>query len=277
MTGAFAMKEVQKGETVVPFPVLPVRRDVLDYEGNKSNKKQLLLNYCFGHPQSSMLLFPYSSSINFINHSDTPNSYVTWSSSSMSNNDNFNSDVNDVSTGLIMEVVALRDIPAGEEVTINYGSAWVQAWDQHVRTWKVTDKDLIANPKVTAKKMNEELNTNTGVKKPIKTISEREGNPYPKCVRTACYSYRTSGQYAFTPHQLMHVKFCDVVDRYRKGGRYYYGAKISGLDDIVTDIPEEAVVFMAGENCNDMHLENAFRHEMHVTDGMYPDIWLDLS
>ena len=41
--------------------------------------KQLLLNYLYGHPESSMLFFPSGSVSCLINHSKKPNAKLVWS------------------------------------------------------------------------------------------------------------------------------------------------------------------------------------------------------
>ena len=38
--------------------------------------------------------------------------------------------------GLAMNVVATRDIQPGEEVFVDYGLAWEQAWENHIQNWK---------------------------------------------------------------------------------------------------------------------------------------------
>jgi hypothetical protein len=38
--------------------------------------------------------------------------------------------------GIVMEVAALRDIQAGEELFLDYGPARESAWDKHVESWK---------------------------------------------------------------------------------------------------------------------------------------------
>jgi hypothetical protein len=272
------MKQIKVGSIVAPMPLVPVTRDVLEMntenDDSISDKNQLLLNYCFGHPDSSLLLFPYGSGTSFINHSKDPNAFIRWSSSDLSKTDNFELKVEDVSTGIIMEVVALVDIPAGEEVTIDYGNAWVDAWNYHVNSWQIADGDPAINPAFTANRMNEGENRN----KPIRTIAEQKESPYPKFIRTACYSSMMNGPYLYTVPQPLHLKFCDIVDRYRKGGTYFYDAKMKGAGDhVVSGIPQEVIKFVPRENCTDMHLQNAFRHEIQVVvGGMYPDLWLDL-
>merc|ERR1711865_99467 len=80
--GAFATKEFSVGDSITLAPVLPINRTILhtyqfdmNHPGKHrklSTKKlghQLLLNYCYGHPDSSLLFFPYGpSAVNMINH-----------------------------------------------------------------------------------------------------------------------------------------------------------------------------------------------------------------
>jgi hypothetical protein len=78
--GAFATRKFVKGEIISPVPVVHIERQALQmYQENDDNfienhgEQQLLLNYCYGHPQSSILLFPYAPAVNFINHDRSPN------------------------------------------------------------------------------------------------------------------------------------------------------------------------------------------------------------
>ena len=282
--GAFAMRSMKEGTIVAPMPLLPIMRDALemrsDEEEGTYGNNQLLLNYCFGHRDSQLLFFPYSSSVHFINHRDDPNAEIRWSSHSLHKSENLDKKVKDVYTGLIMDVVALRDIGIGEEVTIDYGEAWNEAWDDHVNSWAVPDGVLGINPATVLEKLNEDLT------KPIKTELEQKESPNPSCVRTACYSERYNGTYVTTEAKSPNLRFCNVTDRYRKGNEYWYDAKMGDSDhfpkeeasddDVVNNIPRSAIKFVVDEYCSDIHLKNAFRHEMHVPDGIYPDLWLGL-
>ena len=42
-------------------------------------------------------------------------------------------------TKLMFEYVALRDIHEGEEVLVNYGDEWEEAWRDHVEEWEPDD------------------------------------------------------------------------------------------------------------------------------------------
>ena len=109
---------------------------------------------------------------------------------------------------------------------------------------------------------------------PIMTVAEQVENPYPKCIQTACYTYLTDGAYTYSLPTLKSLHFCEIFSQYYQEGKYWYDAKIVG-EGTVTGIPSEAIKFVAGELCNDMHLEAAFRHEIQVPDGLYPNLWLD--
>ena len=282
--GAFATRSLSEGSIVAPMPLVPLSKFVLELDkdptdGTYSNK-QLLLNYCFGHPQSSLLFFPYSSTVHFINHSDDPNSFVRWSESDLSQTENFDREPSEVYTGLIMEVVALRDLKLGEEVTLDYGEAWTEAWNNHVSNWANHSDESPINPATIVETMNEDTNKS----KPIKTVKEQENSPYPTCVRTACYSSEHNGTYVYTNFAHENLRFCHIQDRVRKGDEYWYEAKMTqttflregvGEDDVVKNIPRYAIKFVMGEYCSDMHLITSFRHEINVPLDMYPKHWLD--
>ena len=72
--GAFAKLDMSKGHIIAPAPVLQLDRALTEIlwrgeNGIRSIGDQLVLNYCYGHHDSSVLLFPYSPIINLINHS----------------------------------------------------------------------------------------------------------------------------------------------------------------------------------------------------------------
>lgn len=76
--GAFAQRRIARGEVVVPVPLIQLKdtdalliwEEVQDEFGDWIDVpvgKQLLLNYCFGHDESSLLLCPITNAI-LINH-----------------------------------------------------------------------------------------------------------------------------------------------------------------------------------------------------------------
>jgi len=95
--GAIAQRFIARGEVVVPVPLIQIMdKDVLTIWKEVENEngdldevptgKQLLMNYVFGHEESSLLLFPITNAI-LINHcsnrtkecgEDGPNAEFYW-------------------------------------------------------------------------------------------------------------------------------------------------------------------------------------------------------
>ncbi|KAI2513613.1 hypothetical protein MHU86_753 [Fragilaria crotonensis] len=138
--GAFATRLLPKGSLVAPAPLIHMHREHLavlitdhnDWTSILWRGHQLILNYCYGHPSSSLVFFPYSPGVNFINHSSRkPNVKLQWSSKMFRKEWlNLTTDevlANDHSAGLMMEFVALRDIEEGEEILHDYGPAFEKA------------------------------------------------------------------------------------------------------------------------------------------------------
>jgi len=143
--GAFSKTSFKNGDLIAPAPLLQIMdRDFMYiYEDDKSTEEpsgqQILLNYCFGHKDSKLLLCPQSNII-LINHcskrkvgdgecSDKgPNAKIQWASGWDADTplwlemslEELATATADVSRGLSMEVIATRDIKAGEEVR------WIQ-------------------------------------------------------------------------------------------------------------------------------------------------------
>lgn len=115
--GAFSTRFIPKGQVITISPLLPffnneendflmnIRKLVKVKQGKKKKsirvtsdkEQQLIVNYCFSHPNSTLLLFPYGPIVNFINHADDndddedgekPNAIIRWSTKFLSKNDN---------------------------------------------------------------------------------------------------------------------------------------------------------------------------------------------
>jgi hypothetical protein len=157
--GAFATRYIPQGSRITATPVITIGREELYlWEQVRKTKDeidstnefdvalensghQLLLNYCFGHVNSSLLFYPYSPNVNFINHGDSStgssNAYIRWSDHPYHKSDWLNSTMDEMKsrkyTGLMFDIVATRDIAQGEEILIDYGKDWTESWDRHVQ------------------------------------------------------------------------------------------------------------------------------------------------
>lgn len=137
--GAFATRTIRNGGMVAPVPLLHISDKValnmynLDEEEEDAVGEQLLMNYVYSHPETSMAFLPLGAYVGLINHSsDKTNAKLQWSNHSFKNSKEwFQLKPYDLleedeyyTVGLMMEVAATRDIEEGEEIFIDYGEEW---------------------------------------------------------------------------------------------------------------------------------------------------------
>ena len=286
--GALASRFLPKGTVVAPAPLIPIfGRIGLDL--GKDRPQQLLLNYCFGHPNSSLLLFPYAPVVNLINHHPQhANVEVRWSNSSLHYSKHLlNKPIDAIQEspfGLLMEFVATHDIQEGEEVLLNYGEAWHEAFQQHVMDWKPTVDETFQY----ADELNRELTE-------LRTEEELLYKPYPGHVRTTCFyefdpnRVATGGPVRWETSQRISQLSNQYPCRIHKRDFDEYTVEILNREDIasqqqrpippghtVKNVPRRAIRITEKMHTSDQHLRNAFRHEIGVPDGVFPTAWMDL-
>ncbi len=302
--GAFATRFLPRGSLVAPAPLLHIPdRSVLNMyadlydpeEGDdepdltKLIGRQLLLNYCFGHNESSMLLCPYGSGTWAINHnSEAPNAMIAWSNDPMYHNASWlNEPVpffdNQWTSGIAFEYIALRDIEEGEEVTINYGKEWEEAWNEHVKNWipgEVHDKFVPPHA------------LNADQTSPLRTHEEDE-TMYGGDINAFCdFSYESISDEHDTweddeMHSNEHVVNRIVgrtrIERNLEPDSYLYSLELivepygdeiqEQMMYVVKDVPRHAISFYYKNYRSEMFVENAFRHDIMIDDSMFPAAW----
>jgi hypothetical protein len=158
--GVFAKHFLSHGDIITTAPLLAIKRDDLtiyplrDEEEEEEDGLLLdfttvvgtepILSYCYSHPDSNLLLFPLSPSVNYIRHymelqldhhdddndasPPQPNAMIQWPQQSSSSAPSWLEwhpiYVAEHSGELQMQFVALRDIAPGEEIVIDKGPAW---------------------------------------------------------------------------------------------------------------------------------------------------------
>ena len=194
--GAFARYPLVQGQVVAPAPLQAFRDRAVfaihnydDGTNNGNNKnhsttEQLLLNYALQPKHSKMVFFPYGQGVALVNHNHyNPNVKWQWSQHPEHHASWLNlskkSDFWKVAKpgGLILELVALRDIDQGEELLVDYGPDWDAAWQAHVAAWKPPSNEPSATYAYPAD-MDETL--------PLRTSNEQLTNPYPSNLLTSC-------------------------------------------------------------------------------------------
>jgi hypothetical protein len=315
--GAFATRRVGKGQVIAPMPLLHFRRHQLEvyntahidrYDGDlRRSGSQLILNYAYGHPESSLLLFPYSPVVNYVNHDATKvNAELRWSSAFSSHHadwlertpDDLESEAH---AGLVMELVATREIKAGEEVFLNYGPAWEQAWQDYVKNkWRPTPED---QSYVSATQLNlyvRDLRTRNELQGDevaasvlatvytvcyVKIIDKQVGtdgkkifdwNFYPALTEEADYSYPChviERKNAWTRDNLADNGSKNTVD-----STTYTVALKRGDDDIVSieGLPRAAIRYVDQPYTSNLFLSTAFRHAIDIPDHIVPAAWRDM-
>jgi hypothetical protein len=309
--GAFATRKIAKGGLVAPVPLIQIPdKAVLDMhnvipsgdkgeyirESNDVIGQQIMLNYCYGHPQSKMVFFPAGSIATLINHGKKPNAKMVWSTHQNHNklwlkmNPRKLVDEENAYIGLMMEIVALRDIGPDEEILIDYGAEWSSAWDAHVVDWnkKIKAGEIPKEWPLRALDMNEVYRTKT-----YNTAKELEKDPYPENVMLKGFLMVQESANAGTEEDpkiwgeppartayesdnlfdMMVTDRVEVKDDDSLIMPYNYTVKwtnVHGESTYVKEVPHQALVFVDAPTTGDQFVENAFRHYIGIPDDIFP-------
>jgi len=295
--GAFATRLIQQDQVIAPLPLIHVTKERLKMYDEKEDGSfeyatdQLLLNYCYGHTNSSLCFFPYSPVTNFVNHHFNPerrNAKIQWSTSKYHKSHWMNKTVDEVMSepyaGLMLEFVATRDIQEGEEIFINYGPEWEAAWQNHLENWNPPNEEY-ATPLYHLNHVSK-----------IRTVEEQKVNPYPKQVMTVCFVHSKAVDQDFpvswnrfrigsVQHGVDENSIsiddsseCIVMKRdTTDSGKDLYEAVVraddydeSGNEVLVKDIPRHAIELVYRNYQSDQHLKTAFRHPIMLPDKIFP-------
>lgn len=318
--GAFAKRNFAREEIITLTPMMHVAdKDLLtmydvkaftnpetgeqyqDYDrASGPIGQQLLLNYCFGHPESSLLLFPLGSHVGLINHDDSPNAYITWSrvkDNGLPNQHKYQdylvkdlAEVDEIV--VVMKVVALREIAEDEEITINYGKEWAAAWDKYMERWEAT---AAGSPHPL---QAEDVRVRY-LEKPLQTAATIAENPYPPNVGTACFVAtrerpeglpKREGSLEITEweepddgelYSSSRLFIVDVLDRVETGDHFFYNYTVmtrltpKALHKVL-NVPHAACTFVNRPYTSDIHTSGAFRHPIGIREDQFPQAWRDL-
>jgi len=290
--GAFANRFIPQGGLVAPAPLIHVadygamkvyetmenpkiRKSYIPNRSQGGNY-QLFLNYCFGHAESTLVLCPYGLLTAYINHSpDRPNARILWSKE-MRHSDWREKPIkkwaSEKHTGLQFDFIALRDIEEGEEIFIDYGPAWEEAWQRHVQNYQPRNPNYIP-----AFELNEMIDMEyrtgkdddleyvvDGVRLMCRRLYIQQFIPFSDIeddVECTILQKRTNGRYVV---QLKSTKFFGQPD-------YEYTDVRRGK--ILWDVPSDAFYFVDLPYTRDHYMPNAFRHAMMIPDDLFPTIW----
>jgi len=313
--GAFANRDIKTGGLVAPVPLIhipdetildmhPVDAYVLNNEAveeedaepelmylRDSSEKvgiQLLLNYCWGHPKSAMLFLPVGAVASYINHApskDKVNAKMVWSEHDENNDEWLDYPLQPFADmgSLVVEIVATKDIKEGEEVFIDYGDEWQQAWDRHVEEWNKNKEDSWP---MRALDFNQEHKT-----KPFRTADDE---PYPDNVMVKCFLMvkKPEGDEIEIDSEGRKIRYWSEADSGKSNlvsnnlfdceinSREGYSYEIlwdSGKSiTVVKGVPHKAIVLIDRPETGDQHIWNSFRHYISMGD-IFPKAWQELD
>lgn len=311
--GAFARRRIYKNMLVAPIPLVPIFNglDTLYVEIIAGEEKakvqktwQLLMTYMYSHRQSTLMLFPYGPYTNLINHSrDKANVRLQWSQKSRLFREGawLRMSVEDLEkatnrVGLLMDLVAVRDIEPGEEILIDYGPLWHEAWEDYAEYWK-------PRPQYTPPHVMDEV-----VAK-LRTVEEQKQFPYPSNMVTSCfYPYNhtesvaagttvvtaktkeiTAAKWKMARHTFdwQHLRPCSILKRSKDEQTYTVrilnrpGMKGDirvprGSIHLVENVPRAAIRFTDKVYTTDQHIDGAFRFYLEIPDEIFPPQWKNI-
>jgi hypothetical protein len=250
-----------------------------------------LLNYCFGHRNSTLLLCPYGATSGLINHSkEKVNARVVWSTKATQRNEWFDQDVSlwaeDATAGLAFDYVATRNIELGEEVFIDYGDEWEAAWQNHVATWKPAMDADSYRPAY-------ELDNDSALIIPTVREGSFDNEDHVKLMCREAYramrGLPTSDDVDDESGVLDGVLDCRAIERWQdESGEYVYNAvlfkeieeKYSKQcfyedQEILFAVPRDAFAFEDAIYSRDHAQPLSFRHDIRIPDDIMPKAWLN--
>jgi len=283
--GAFATRLLLAGTTVAPAP-LQVFRNRSDFA--KQTPESLFVNYNFQFPGSDMMLFPYGPGVNLINHDrEKANVVIRWSTSEFHHANWLTLPANKFwkkiyPGALILDVVATRDIRQGEELFMDYGQDWEDAWNKHVREWKPPVNDNYFYP------------ADVDETAALRTVVEQENDPYPENLAMICNTpdwerkkdneikwYQPNWEFpeGFVPCHILARKQDRHGDYVYKVMLEFDGPKqfnplIKPKDRYLDyKVPRRAIRFVDKPYHSDQHIKDSFRHPIAFPDHLVPLQW----
>ena len=322
--GAFATRSIKKGGQITTTPVVTLDRDQLVLWKNLNEDDttfhlweetgyQLLLNYCYGHANSSLLFFPYAPTVNFINHGsmEDANAEIRWSTSSAHKSEWLNATLQEtidrLKTGLIFDIIATKDIHRGEEVLLHYGKEWEDSWKQHMEEWELEgnedSRDAVGGRTNLTERLGHPttLDLNKSGDSIIKTREEQRSDPYPAHITTVCVfdppeectppSSDGAGVDSDIECQSRWTltfgteKVCTILARETIEGMDWYTANVEVTSKVlkkithhfVTYMPRYAIRLVDKPYSRDQYALETFRHVIGLDDGIFPSHWMDIE
>jgi hypothetical protein len=278
---------------------------------------QIMLNYCWKHEESTLYLCPYGAGVNYVNHGSshgddndndtktTANVRLQWAADGvMGHNASW---LNKppaamgyhASPGLFIDLVATRDILPGEEILMDYGPAWEDAWQEHLEHWKNTGYNRHSADYQSARDWNKENGETV-----LRTETEQELVPYPSHMELRCLeeiggnpnlkhaeaASRWTLSESGVPCEILERREATEDDEDDDNDHFYkvvYLPKVWNEETEYYDpgdvwfepdwIVRGALSFVDRPYSTDLMLEDAFRFPIGFPDALLPDAWRNID
>lgn len=298
--GGFATRHIAAGALVAPVPLIHVvNRSIYNmYDTIVDNNwhhhsvvrnesaiigYQLILNYCFGHRDSTLLLCPYGIGAGLINHSkERANAKMVWSTKGSRHPEWLDQRMEDWESadhsGLAFDLIALRDIEKDEEILIDYGDEWQEAWERHVRNWKPPPRSDEYQPSTVLNEMTDSV---------VRTIKEGSYNPESDKILYCREIFRDFA--GATDDSEYDFQTCRALKRYQTadGETRYVVQTYAEIEDkwhcyednhfVIFDFPRDGFNFRDAMYAFDHSQPWAFRHDMRIPEELMPEKWKNLA
>jgi hypothetical protein len=260
---------------------------------DRLHTSQIALNYCFGRGDSSLLLCPYGPGVNYLNHHAAPNVEVRWATDFAGHDAKLLETVSlealqELPPQFALDYVALRDIEVGEELFLDYGTDWEDAWTTYQEEWEKEERTSEWKTYRSAHVWND-LFADTM----LRTPDEQLLDSYPSHLDIRCHANVValrSSLPADYPWTLTDYGVpCTLLDRFLEDGQMLYTVDIElrpavGLDNLRpettevrlmtrTDLPREAFRFFDAPGTSELTRTNTFRRWISLPEGLYPEQW----
>jgi hypothetical protein len=202
--------------------------------------------------------------------------------------------IEDGTAKLSMEIVAIRDIHEGEEIFLDYGDDWEAAWHDHIRKWEpVQGADRY--------KSASQLNSDATIQLPtVFEVLNHTADAQPPNLGLKCdHGYVDEWEHHYSSDTLDHFSIfhhpnfwdCEILQRsILEDGFTSYTVHMYHIENkkyenneeeesaiaessIIAQLPRKAIRFYDRPLTSDIHLPNAFRHDIRIPDEIFPKSW----
>ena len=195
--------------------------------------------------------------------------------------------------GLMLDLVATRPIDTGEELFLDYGTAWQNAWERHVQGWHpVPEASLYTYANEIDR--TQPFPTVSELHERAATASTPESQTSARNLHTVCWTPNWARDEPYQPTKWTKPEFawpeglvwCNLLRRrFNESTREYeYDVSLNFhiMDPdrpdkakyIDTGVPQSAIYHVDKPYESDLHLPNAFRHSLELSEEIVPEMWL---